>query len=126
MRTITTRLPLGFVKRLCWILSLIDYCGFIYPYRSLGSLFKRVGINLWAPHRIHSYVKLPFQVCYADWFDRLVAPIRSYYDEKDLEGWAGRAGLRDVVITATGLHGYRLLGCKVARCCYNPDASQCF
>lgn len=63
-----------------------------------------------APPRIHSYVKFPFRVCYADRFDRLAAPIPFYYDEKDLEGWAGRAGLRDVVIAATGLYGYRLLG----------------
>lgn len=114
IRTITTRLPLQFLKQLCWILALIDYYGFIYPYRFLDPLFKRVGITLWAPPRIRSYAKFPFRVCYADWFDRLAAPIRFYYDEKDLERWASRAGLCNVVITATGLYGYRLLGYKPA------------
>lgn len=114
VRTITTHLPLGFLKHLCWVLTLIDYYGFIYPYLSLGPLFGRAGINLWAPPRIRTYAKFPFRVCYADWFDRLATPIRYYYDENDLEQWASRAGLRDVVISPTGLYGYSLLGYKPA------------
>jgi hypothetical protein len=49
-------------------------------------------------------------VCYADWFDRLSAPIRFYYDGEDLAGWAARAGLVNVRISQTGLYGWRLYG----------------
>ena len=113
VRGVTTRLPLGFLKQVCWIMALIDYFIFINPYRLIAPWFKRIGIILWAPPRIRLYAKFPFRVCYADWFDRLAAPIRFYYDEQDLQGWASRAGLREVVVSPTGAYGCRLLGYKV-------------
>jgi len=112
VRSVTTTLPLGLLKQVCWILAVIDYLFFIYPYKSLAPWLRRIGINLWAPPRVRSYAKFPFRVCYADWFDRLAAPVRFYYDEKDLEGWASRAGLEKVHISPTGAYGYRLLGYK--------------
>ena len=112
VRRITTRLPLGGLKNLCWVAGVIDYYLFILPYRLLGAGLGRWGIGLWAPPRVRLYAKFPFRVCYADWFDRLAAPIRYYYDEADLRGWAARAGLRNVVISATGAYGWRLLGYK--------------
>lgn len=112
VRSITTHLPLGFLKRVCWASAVIDYFLFIHPYRILGPWLGKRGIDLWAPPRVRLYAKFPFRVCYADWFDRLAAPIRFYYDEKDLHGWATRAGLQDVQITSTGAYGCRLLGFK--------------
>jgi SAM-dependent methyltransferase len=112
MRRVTIRLPLALLDRLCWLLAVIDYGGFVLPYRVLGSGLRRVGIDLWAPPRVRLYAKFPFRVCHADWFDRLAAPIRFYYNEADLRGWAERAGLRDVVVSPTGAYGFRLLGYK--------------
>jgi hypothetical protein len=60
--------------------------------------------------RVKVYAQYPFQVCYADWFDRLSPPIRFYYDERDLHGWAEAVALRDVRITPTGQYGWRLQG----------------
>ena len=111
VRCITTRLPLGLLKHVCWVLACVDYYMFIYPYR-VGSKLRRRGINVWAPPRVRLYAKFPFRVCHADWFDRLAAPIRFYYDETDLRRWAIHAGLRDVTITPTGAYGCRLLGYK--------------
>jgi SAM-dependent methyltransferase len=112
VRCVTTRMPLRLLDQLCLVLALVDFYLFVNPYRILAPLLKSVGIPLWAPPRVHLYAKFPFRVCYADWFDRLAAPIRFYYNEEDLKGWAARAGLRDVVITPTGAYGCRLLGYK--------------
>lgn len=112
VRTVTTRLPPGLLKNLSLIFATADYWLFIAPYRTLSCLLGRVGVSLWAPPRVRLYAKFPFRVSHADWFDRLGAPIRFYYDAKDLAGWASRAGLKDVQISETGAYGYRLLGYK--------------
>jgi hypothetical protein len=56
------------------------------------------------------YAQYPFQVVYADWFDRLAAPIRFYYDDRDLTGWLARASLTHTLISPTGLFGWRAYG----------------
>jgi SAM-dependent methyltransferase len=112
VRSVTTRLPLRLLDHLCRALAAVDYGLFIWPYRLLAGGLSTHGIVLWAPPRVRLYAQFPFRVCYADWFDRLGAPIRFYYDERDLQGWAVRAGLKNVVISPTGLYGFRLLGFK--------------
>lgn len=111
-RLVTTRLPLGLLLYVCWAFAIVDYYLFIHPYKVLGSQMGKHGISVWAPPRVQLYAKFPFRVCHADWFDRLAAPIRHYYDEADLQGWAWRAGLCNVVISSTGSYGCRLLGYK--------------
>jgi SAM-dependent methyltransferase len=108
-RAITSRLPFPLTRALSWCGAAVDTVGFIWPYR----LLRRVGgpsVDRFVLPRIQVYAKYPFQVCYADWFDRLSAPIRFYYDGDDLQGWAQRAGLVNVVISPTGLYGWRLYG----------------
>ena len=109
VRAFTSRLPLPVTRGLSWIGAAIDWVGFILPYRrlrrALGPRVDRVVLP-----RIRVYARYPFQVCYADWFDRLSAPIRFYYNEQDLEKWAERAGLMNVRISSTGLYGWRLYG----------------
>ncbi|GEM_PF-835362 len=112
VRLVTARLPMWLLIRVSAALAILDYFGFINPYRILAPRLSRWGFTLWAPPRICLYAKFPFRVCHADWFDRLAAPIRFYYDEKDLEGWAARARLRDVQVSATGAYGLRLFGYK--------------
>jgi hypothetical protein len=89
--------------------ALVDWCGFILPYR-LARRLLGASIDRFVWPRIKLYARYPFQVVYADWFDRLSAPIRFYYDGDDLAGWAARAGLINVHISPTGLYGWRLYG----------------
>jgi hypothetical protein len=53
--------------------------------------------------RLKLYSVYPFQVVYADWFDRLAAPIRFYYNGDDMAGWLTRAKLTHHKISPTGL-----------------------
>lgn len=105
----TTRLPLPATRALSLGAALVDWLGFVAPYRlvrrGLGPRVDRV-----APPRVRLYARYPFQVVYADWFDRLSAPVRHYYDADDLAGWAERARLTNVQISPTGLYGWRLYG----------------
>ena len=110
-RSITTRLPPHIQKAVAWIGAAIDWGVFIWPYRRLlsfpgvGPLVERVG-----PQRLRVYSRYPFQVVWADWFDRLAAPIRFYYDDRDLGGWLDRANLLRTTISPTGLFGWRAYG----------------
>jgi SAM-dependent methyltransferase len=109
VRRVSSWLPLSVTRVLSLIGALVDWCGFILPYR----LTRRVlgpSIDRFVWPRIKLYARYPFQVVYADWFDRLSAPIRFYYDDTDLAGWATRAGLVNVQISPTGLYGWRLYG----------------
>lgn len=112
VRTVTTKLPPGLLRYISLIFAAADYGLFIAPYGFFEYFLRQVGLNLWVPPRIRLYAKFPFRVCHTDWFDRLGAPIRFYYDDKDLADWASRAGLKDVQISETGAYGYRLLAYK--------------
>ena len=111
VRAVTTRLPKGLQKGLSWLAATIDYGLFVVPYRlasrvpGLGPAVRRLPLP-----RLRLYSEYPFQVNYADWFDRLAAPIRFYYDGNDLEGWLDRAKLSHKAISPTGLFGWRAYG----------------
>ena len=110
-RAVTRRLPHRALHGLSLAAACVDWGGFIGPYRiarrlpGLASLAERLTLP-----RIKLYAQYPFQVSVADWFDRLAAPRRHYYGPDDLAGWAARAGLTHVRITATGKYGWRLYG----------------
>jgi SAM-dependent methyltransferase len=111
VRAVSHRLPYGLLKQICFGAAAVDWAGFIAPYR-LASRFPllRKAIDPFVLDRIKLYAKYPFQVTYADWFDRLSPPIRFYYDEDDLQHWADLVGLLDRRITPTGKYGWRLQG----------------
>ena len=110
-RAITTRVPPKIQQALSFLFAAVDWCVFIVPYRiasnipGLGALVKKLPLP-----RLRVYTKYPFQVVYADWFDRFAAPIRFYYDENDLAGWLTRAKLTHTSISPTGLFGWRAYG----------------
>jgi len=108
-RTVTARLPLTVTRALSLGGAAVDTAAFIWPYRIARRIIGTRADTLTLP-RIRVYARYPFQVCYADWFDRLSAPIRFYYDGNDLEGWAARAVLVNVRISQTGRYGWRLYG----------------
>jgi len=111
VRAVTTRLPKRLQKGLSLGAAVIDYGGFVGPYKVAASVpgLRRVVQKL-PLQRLRLYSTYPFQVVYADWFDRLAAPIRFYYDGDDMEGWLTRASLTRHTISPTGLFGWRAYG----------------
>jgi SAM-dependent methyltransferase len=111
LRAVTTRIPHALLLRICLFPALVDWGLFIQPYKLLRKV-PLIGpwVEWWTFPRIKLYAKYPFQVCYADWFDRLSAPIRFYYCEEELWGWCRRANLRNINIAPTGKYGWRVYG----------------
>jgi len=112
VRFLTTRLPHPVVDGISFLGALVDRYMLILPYQLLrrmplaGRLFERL-----TPPRIKLYSQYPFQVLYADWFDRLAAPIRFYYSEQQVQDILLRAGVVEVQTSPTGYYGWR--GCGV-------------
>jgi len=111
VRAVTTRSPKPAQQLLSFVGAAIDWSLFIVPYRAaarmpaIGTFARRIG-----PPRLKVYAEYPFQVVYADWFDRLAAPIRYYYDDRAMRGWLERAHLGRTAISPTGLFGWRAYG----------------
>lgn len=113
LRSMTSGLPMKIIKSASLFCGLIDWSFFILPYKILSNIkVLKPLVDRITLERIKVYGQYPFQVCFADWFDRLSAPIRFYYDENDLHGWAERAGLKNIIISPTGNYGWRLYGEK--------------
>jgi SAM-dependent methyltransferase len=111
VRRLTTHLPMRAQTCLTFVAAAIDWGLFIGPYRALAGL-PGVGavVRKMAPPRIKLYSTYPFQVAWADWFDRLAAPIRFYYNGADLAEWLTRARLERTRTSPTGLFGWRAYG----------------
>jgi SAM-dependent methyltransferase len=111
VRAVTTRSPKKLQQLLSLIGASIDWAAFIVPYR-VASKLPAIGpvVNRVAPKRLRVYGEYPFQVVYADWFDRLAAPIRFYYDADAMRSWLDRASLGHTAISPTGLFGWRAYG----------------
>jgi hypothetical protein len=111
VRSVTTRSPKPVQQAISFVAATIDWGGFVVPYRVaarmplVGPLVRRYGFA-----RLKVYSEYPFQVVYADWFDRLAAPIRVYYDDAAMRGWLERAHLERTAISPTGLFGWRAYG----------------
>ncbi|MBL7129837.1 MAG: methyltransferase domain-containing protein [Candidatus Omnitrophica bacterium] len=113
VRKITTQLPFPLLKALCFFIALIDYYFLVFPFclmRRNKYLGERLEKFLFP--RIRLYWQYPFQVNFADWFDRLSAPIRFYYDGNEIKGWFEKAGLRNITVSSTGYYGWRAYGEK--------------
>ncbi len=112
VRMISTRLPHPIIRALSWVGALIDWT-VIGTYR----IARRVPVfgplcECLAPARVKLYNRYPFQVAYADWFDRLAAPIRFYYDEEGTRRLVAAVGLTNIRVEPTGLYGWRACGVK--------------
>jgi len=111
VRGMTTRLPLPMVHALAWGGALIDWSGFIVWYRLLRRwpfMGEWVERHTWP--RIKRYSRYPFEVCVADWLDRLSVPVRFYYDAEQLRAWCARGALTEAQVAPTGLYGWRVCG----------------
>ena len=111
VRAVTTRSPKPLQQFLSLAAAAVDWSAFVLPYRVasrfpvVGGVVRRLGLP-----RLKVYSEYPFQVVYADWFDRLAAPIRFYYDGDAMRGWLERADLGHTSISPTGLFGWRAYG----------------
>ncbi|MBI3629683.1 MAG: methyltransferase domain-containing protein [Candidatus Rokubacteria bacterium] len=111
VRRVTTRLPFPLVTRLSQLAALVDWAFFIGPYRLLRRWRPLRGlVEALFFSRVKMYAEYPFQVSVADWFDRLAAPIRFYYNAGHMQEWARRANLVNVRISPTGKYGWRVFG----------------
>ena len=111
VRRVTTRLPAPAVRLVSLAAGLVDYGGFVLPYKLLRSL-PVVGpsIDRVAWERLKLYSQYPFEVTWADWFDRLGAPLRAYYDAPTMQRWLADARLTNHHVSPTGTYGWRAHG----------------
>jgi glycosyltransferase involved in cell wall biosynthesis len=114
-RFVTLRLPFFTLKKLSFLCACVDYSIFVLlffllPIKVLRRIpiVERVGQRV--KPRIRLYDRYPFWANYADWFDRLSSPVRTYFDRADLERWSRRADLVNVEISPTDNYGWRLYG----------------
>jgi SAM-dependent methyltransferase/uncharacterized protein YbaR (Trm112 family) len=98
MRLITTRLPNRLTKTLSFGFTLLDYT-MIFPYKLLKRIevFKNLLDHL-VFERIKAYAELDFQTSYADWFDRLAAPLDIRYGKEDVLNWYYNAGFENIIV----------------------------
>jgi hypothetical protein len=109
-RAVTTRLPQPLQRGATFTAALVDWTTFVLPCKLLLRVPAVAPLVRRRLPRGALYSAYPFQVVEADWFDRLAAPIRFYYDGDDLRGWLTRANLTAISVTPTGLYGWRAYG----------------
>ncbi|MBF0273995.1 MAG: methyltransferase domain-containing protein [Nitrospinae bacterium] len=113
IRYFTHKIPFSSLKVICWFCAVVDYLFFIKPYKILKDMhLMGKSMDKIVFSRVKLYAKYPFQVVFADWFDRLSPPIRYYYDEKEMNDWLDGCRLKEKVISPTGLYGWRAMGKK--------------
>jgi SAM-dependent methyltransferase/uncharacterized protein YbaR (Trm112 family) len=112
VRAATSRMPHVVVQGLSFTGAAVDRLAFVMPYTlARQTALKRVAERV-TPPRIKLYSQYPFQVLYADWFDRLAAPVRFYYSGPEVESMLRSAGLSEVQVSPTGLYGWRGRGIR--------------
>lgn len=115
IRKITSKIPPKLLYYLTFICALFDWFFFIIPYKLFKKIpFLRKFIEKITFERIKIYSEYSFHVTHTDWFDRLSAPIRFYYDEKDMREWFAAYALKNIKISPTGKYGWRGYGEKIA------------
>lgn len=99
MRFFITPLPNKITKALSLLLTMLDYT-VIGPYKIMSKIdFIRPLIDSIVWERTKAYARLDFQANYADWFDRLAAPIDIRYGKEDVLKWYKDAGFKDILVT---------------------------
>jgi SAM-dependent methyltransferase len=98
LRKITTRMSNPALKKFSEFCGVIDYYGFIAPWKiikptALGKILKPI-----VPGRIDEYAKHDFHTCVVDWFDRLSCPVKKHYSDKQLQGFYEECGYKNVVV----------------------------
>jgi hypothetical protein len=82
LRIIVRPLPNNLLYALAFTLAIPDFI----LAKSL-KMVARHWLRNFFPTHFRLYEKFPFRVSWADWFDRLGAPIRRYYTKPELDAW---------------------------------------
>jgi len=98
MRFFTTRMPNNWIKFLSFFMTLVDYVFIgLYKMSSRIGLIRPI-IDSITCKRIKTYAELSFQTNFADWFDRLAAPLDIRYGKEDVFNWYNAVGYNDIVV----------------------------
>lgn len=111
LRTVAQRLSNNNIRRMAFLCNLIDYGISINLFRLtqkipvLGKWVKQL-----VPLRVIEYAAHGFRISYADWFDRLSAPITNYYKKNEMNLWLKRSDLRNTRLLLEGNSWWWLYG----------------
>jgi SAM-dependent methyltransferase len=87
LRSVVRPLPNRALHILTFLLAVPDFI----VAKGLKSLPEDV-FGRFIPTHCRLYADLPFRASWADWFDRLGAPIRHYYTKDELDSWIKHVG----------------------------------
>lgn len=107
-RAITTRMPLGLLRRLCWLFAGLLHLGYILPVKLLSripGLRPRLGSL-----PLGQYRDYPFRVLWNDQFDRFSAPLEKRFRKDAVFSLLEGAGLSSACVL--GGWGWRAAGQK--------------
>jgi SAM-dependent methyltransferase len=105
-RRVTTRLPMGVLRTLTWLIAGCLWLGYVGPAKLLVRVRSLSGIVRSVP--LGQYVDYPFRVLWNDQFDRFSAPLEKRYRRAAVEALLTRAGLEELRIL--GGYGWRAAG----------------
>lgn len=112
LRLLTSWIPHHLLYILCFVIALIEWILILYPYHVLTKIpFLKI-LDKIVPTHFVTYSGYPFGMSHADWFDRLSAPLRHYFNEQDLKNWFREFGLKNILVTPTKNYGWRGYGEK--------------
>lgn len=110
IRLFTKKLPLKIQIALAFFCAVFDYSFLIKPYRFFSrSVSLKATLDSCIPQRITEYAKYDFRVSFADWYDRLSAPITNSYTEQKIRKWFLDANLCSIDIRS--IESFWLRGC---------------
>ena len=103
-RAVTSRLPLGILRALAWLIAAPLHVALVLLYRHADRLPLRLP---YAPY-LRWLSGFPFRHTHQVVFDHLGAPIAHYYRREDLLGWFERARLEDIRISSRNANSWRV------------------
>jgi SAM-dependent methyltransferase len=100
-RAVTSRLPLGVLRVVAWLIAAPLHLGLRLLYR------RRFAARLpYAPY-LSWLAGFPLRHTHQVVFDHLGAPIAHYYAREQVAGWFARAGLDDALLTPRNANSWR-------------------
>lgn len=112
IRRMTSWMPYKPLYWFSFFVAGLEWIFILKPYALLNKLFKIEKILDFLPAHFKTYSLYPFRVSHADWFDRLSAPVRHYFDREELEDWYKEENLSNIQITPSKDYGWRVYGEK--------------
>lgn len=111
LRFLSQRLSNKNILRMAYLCNLVDFGIFINLYKAARKL-PCIGrlVDRYVPLRVKEYATHGFRTAYADWFDRLSAPITNYYKEHEMLNWLRNSGLCNTRLEMEGDSWWWLYG----------------